>query len=382
MIRLSFFIILLLLSFAEVVLNVKKNKIITYFLYFIFGLFLALRYGQGTDYFAYLRAYESIPYSFNNLIEYIKYERMETGYVVFSAVIKSLGINFFGFVSIISIINVILLYRFVNHFTKFKVTALLLIYSIYSMPILESAFRQSIAISIVLGIVLVAKSKDKNMSALIGVIIASLFHSSALVSIFLLLFNFKNDRIYTFFIQKKNIFIIFIILFSILNFMNIIPLHYLLPSSLFEKVDPYSDMDMNFLGILNRVIFLFFIILLAVKANTTLNLKQKNMLIIYILGFSIYIIFLKFGMISRISIYYKIVEIALIPELISNYKRIKLKSVLPTTILLVFLVTTIYVKESTTALLQGNYYNNGFYEYPYITIFNKEEIYKCRILDE
>ena len=382
MIRLSFFIILLFFSFGELVLHGKKIRIFTYFLYFIFALFLSLRYGQGTDYFSYLMSYEKIPYGYNNIIEYIKDERMEIGYVFFSAIVKSLGINFFGFVSIVSFIHVILLYRFVNYFTKYKITALFLIYSIYSIPILESAFRQSIAISIVLGIVLVAKSKDKNLSALIGIIIASLFHSSALISIFFLLFNFKNDKLYTFFIRKKNIFIIFIILLSILNFMNIIPLYYLLPSFLFEKVNPYSNMDMNFLGIINRIVFLFFIILLAVKANTTLNLKQKNMLIIYILGFTIYIVFLKFGMISRISIYYKIIEIALIPELITSYKRIKLKSVLPTTILLFFLITIIYVKESTTALLQGNYYNNGFYEYPYITIFNKEEIYKCRILDE
>ena len=60
-----FILFLLVLLFFNL-LPIKRNHRIFVVLYFVFTILLCLRYGQGTDYYNYLRIYKALPNDYKN----------------------------------------------------------------------------------------------------------------------------------------------------------------------------------------------------------------------------------------------------------------------------------------------------------------------------
>lgn len=119
-------------------------------------LFLALRYGQGTDYFSYMRLYEEAP---GGLIPYKdfwgKNENIEFGWKLLEAAFQAVKAPFWVFMGVIGTASMLLLHRFVvKCCCGARMFALLLAYPTLYLSYLFSGVRQGLAICLFLGLML------------------------------------------------------------------------------------------------------------------------------------------------------------------------------------------------------------------------------------
>lgn len=137
------------------------------------------------------------------------------------------------------------------------------------------------------------------------------------------------------------------------------------------------------------------------KANLSLESKIENTLYsIYFIGFFIFNALSFSSIISqRLTMPMKAVEILLIPLEISlilsqrtatlssklfNNKRVSFKTVTVLCMVLIVICTVPnveFVKNIASYLVQSSYFTEiGVYEYPYLNIFNRSQIFKYRIV--
>lgn len=116
----------------------------------IFSAMLVLRFGQGTDYFAYQGIYEQIA-SIGSWKEiFSSTVHSEWGWKLLCWVSARISLSFVDFVACLSIFESILLYKFVSRYCPYKVFALLLIYPTFYLTYLFSGLRQGLVICIFL----------------------------------------------------------------------------------------------------------------------------------------------------------------------------------------------------------------------------------------
>ncbi|HOP10660.1 MAG TPA: EpsG family protein [Oscillospiraceae bacterium] len=146
-----------LLIFAAIAFLKKKD----YNLFFIASavvltLFLALRYGQGSDYFAYMRLYEEAPGGIISIQNFWgKNENVEIGWKLLEAVFQAIKAPFWVFIGAIGAASMLLLVRFaVKCCPGARTFALLLAYPTLYLTYLVSGIRQGLTICVFLGLML------------------------------------------------------------------------------------------------------------------------------------------------------------------------------------------------------------------------------------
>lgn len=192
------YIILVLLSvffsWLQQVGAVKNGLKITYFLVF---LFLALRHDFGNDYSGYFNSFLGLQSLKDDSFYFKGYEY---GWLYLNYFFKYLfgDIGFHVMIACMSAFTCFVLYRFTIKYIPSKYYAFaiaLLLLEPNNILVLSSGMRQALAVAIFL-LSFDYLLQRKYLHYLSGIILASLFHTSVLVLILLIVLNIVNWRIY------------------------------------------------------------------------------------------------------------------------------------------------------------------------------------------
>lgn len=271
--------------------------------YFLIFLFLSLRYDFGNDYMPYLDGY----------LELQKLDRSElyfrgneVGWLFLNYLYKSIfgDLGFHFMLAGMAAFTCFVLYRFTIKYISPEYYALsiaLLLLEPNNILVISSAMRQSIAVGIfLLNIDSLIEKRYVQYTA--GILLASLFHSSALFFLVLILVNFVNWKIHTPFIFFT--FALFLVFIS--NADELFKLINLLLES--QEVVFYSDYTENGFektkmgfGFALNVFMYLFIIIINRKAYDDMdryNIIKLNIFMLFLLVIAIAV-----PLASRLSFY-------------------------------------------------------------------------------
>lgn len=367
-----YIIIFIAIAFAAQLQIFSKKEYKYTFMIFSFALTLLsiIRFGSGTDYFAYAYHYGV---NADSIIESVSMQtNMNIGYRVIMGVFKSLGIGFDIFVFVISMFIMILYLSIINNNSKARVLSLFALFAIYYEIYVNSAMRQGLAMAIVFYALFKYFQRGKNIQYLILVLLAVTFHPSSLIMIAAPIIKFMYKRTFNLAWFNISIFILAIGFYFFRISRLIVTVANLVGIDIV-----YQSSEANYLSILLRLVFLMLIyILYKNNKSTSITEFEKVLIYIYYVGSLLFIAISDIQMFSRVLEYFTLLEIVLIPNLIINIKDVY--SRIAIYYFFVVLVGVIFVKDLASFTEQSDYKRIGATEYRYVTIFNKADILEYR----
>ena len=165
--------------------NEKEKRIFEISVLLLLCIISGTRYNLGgTDYFVYKKAYGAVPmirdFNFANIQNVDGTFEMEKGYLFLNSLVKTMGLNFYGFTLIHSMIFYLCMYIGLKRYTKnFNYFLVVFLYKMFFYDTFIS-MRQSISIAIFfIAVQFIEKRKPIKYFALC--ILAFLFHNSAII---------------------------------------------------------------------------------------------------------------------------------------------------------------------------------------------------------
>ncbi len=296
--------ILSILSFFEIIAKDKRVfKIIWFFLIVFMVLFVGFRDGTivGTDSPAYFRYYiEKLP-------------PVELGYKYINYLFSDIGLSYTLFLLFINLISLFNVGRFIKLNSFYLIFPLFIYFSDFYFYYNFSGIRQALALSFV-ALSVYYIFKDKKLISLLLILIASLFHVTALI--FILAFFVPKVRMELSKYIKFLLIVIIGVLVGSYIIENVPYLNYrfVYYSSMQEQSD--NIVGNYLIGILKRSIVLFAVLLVFkdfFKENKNFYLYN-----LYVVGFIIYVssylISPEFGV--RLGSYFVILDCILISSYI------------------------------------------------------------------
>lgn len=366
MIYFSIFIVILFLAIFELGTN-RNMREASNIVFVIITLLACFRYGVGQDYFSYMYIYNIVPNLNNPNFKTFEIHG-EYGYKFIQGLFKMYNINYSVFIFIFAIITMYLFYFYIKRNSNSYMVSLLIFYSMYYFTFINSGIRQGLTIGLFLTILLPILKKRHYLKYIMFTLLFSLMHTSIIVVLILPLIYFN--------FSKKS-FLVIVICAAMISFINIGIL--LKPfGSIYISYQSYIGAKINILGLMSRITIFGIVMILYKSVGNKINLEIKDIMKYYIVGFIIYIAFVRNDLIAaRLNVYFKCFEIILIPNLLKVLINKQRKILISYIICIVMMV--MWVKEINAALNQGNYFiRNNVLKYPYVTIFNKEDIYSFR----
>lgn len=309
-------------------------------------LFVSLRWETGSDWIPYKRYF----YTLDNI------DAFELGYVIINHLVRELTVNYTILLLICNFISLFLIYKFMEKYIKNRLISMSLFYSYYFIINYFGANRRIIAIGLLFYSIryIIERKKYKFV---ICVILAILFHRTAIL--FFPAYFISRNR----YSNKK--YIISFILFFMIGQLGLIEyvFQFILSkiyfgNTMFRKFEFYVNFGQGHtnysiisktMAILKRS-FLLMICFIYRERGEKEDKNYNLYLNIYFISILIYIIFNNFGEIFKtISIYYSIVEIALISIIFLSEKRKWHK-------IFIFFILIIFM------LIQLNSSLSGFYD--------------------
>ncbi|MBE7056338.1 MAG: EpsG family protein [Ruminococcaceae bacterium] len=389
------FVLVLLLTLAIIEYIKPMKKFVFPITFSALTLMLALRGGQGTDYFSYCRIYIH-----HDSPEY----HHEPGFNFVSEIFRNLNLPYTVFVFCFSVTIMVLLYFIVTKACENKFMALFTVYALYYLQFFENGVRQAMAMMLVLlGFILAAK-KQKIWYTLFFPLLGFMFHTSGIVGlIFILPYISVKWKSLDNLIRKRSV--IFSVLFAFVcvsllyisqwqklwNYLS------LLPENLYARIEPYiTTPTFSPMALMSRLAFLAVIVVLYIGCNGKLSDMNRMLFRGYLIGILLYCALFRSELVSsRFNAYLKVIEIVLIPNLIGHFT---LKNILKplfvsrlaekkrwldmsvkacVVIVTVGLLGFMYLKTTKDVMGQSKYNNPG-YIYPYFTVFNMKDMYSFR----
>lgn len=367
MVYLSLLIMLILFSLSEDFFKSNSKNKSSNALYIIASVALTaiacFRFGQGLDYTAYMTMYDVIS-KFDSLLSLFGSTiHGEKGFLFICYICSKSGMPFEIFVFGISIIEMLLLFRFIHIFSEHKTLSLLLSFHTLYLTYIFSALRQGLAICIFLGILLPLFIEKKIYKYVLGVFICSLFHSSSLIlllPIFTNKINFKNT-------QSVIIATTFCFLVGGLS----APFTNLFLSNLTDFSEKRMNIGISIFAILKRIGIGIMIIYLYknIYSSESKDKNIKPIYKIYIISLMLYGIFLGNSLVAaRLSSFFECMEIILIPSAISKDAKNKLATISFS----IIMASSMYFKNINEYIDRGHYYYFvNVFNYPYLNVFNE-----------
>lgn len=340
-------------------------------------LLLVLRFGQGTDYPGYMYIYEMTNMLFDpkdGFGAYMTRIHSEIGWKFLMIFFQLLKTDFRVVVIILSLSIMWCTNLGINRFCeKHKTLALFILYPTIYLTYYFSAMRQGIAMAIFFGVLLDKLLKKNYVQYIIGVILISTIHSASLCYLILPIALKINKKTF-------GICIVSGVLFSIAMIFD--PIREVIKNIAVmagASAGYFGTISLNWFSLVERTLMLSVIIVLIsrYKDNCDAMNRIAPILRIYIIGFLVYIcLFTNAFVSSRLAAMFKMSEFILIPMMIEEIEK-KVKYIY--VICLVCITSLIVYKNMNSYVAQGKYYEsiNGW-NFPYVTIFNKEDILKYR----
>lgn len=378
MLRLLVLFILIALTICEIFRDVKPAYKKAAFA--LLTIMLVFRFGQGTDYFSYHYLYENEVFF------------RDIGYSLLSFLCRSAGLPYPVFVAVIALICMALLYRFISRYSKYWFFSLLIVYCVYYMSYFESALRQVMALTIMLGLVIPFFTEKKYVGVFLSMLLAVSFHASALVLFFLPLIkegDEKSDiKFFAYLNTYSTHFLIMVAgVVTIILLLDFKLLVGFMPDFIRNRALSYVSSRPNIFAIINRAIFVVVAYYLALGPKEKIGKNNIFLLKVYLLGFGVYCLLAGADLIaSRINVYFRIIEIVLLPNLVyfnmkDAFLRGRKRLASWVGVVLACLVL-IYAKECYNVMLQASYNQPSYYNYPYVSVFNPGKILLYRSPDK
>lgn len=306
-----YFVLVILSVFFTWLQQVGAMKNGMKFSYFLIFLFLALRHGYGNDYSGYFNSYLGLQ-SLQDEDFYFKGN--EFGWLYLNYFFKYLfgDIGFHIMLASMAAFTCFVLYRLTTKYIppKYYTFAIaLLLLEPNNILVLSSGMRQSIAVAIFL-LSFDYLLQRKYIHYIAGLLLASLFHSSALVLVALIALNIVNWKIYL-----PYVFLILFVLFFLLNNLTAIfdQVNFLLESQ--ESV--YSgytkqEQEQQTYGLGFALYVFIYLTVLIVNRKTHYNIEQNTIVKIVLVMLFLAILGIAVQMVGRFSFY-------IFPVVVSSY---------------------------------------------------------------
>lgn len=353
----------------------NRNKNIIFFILIVaLTLITSIRYGSGTDYFSYRWYYNDIP---KNLISAITSDsHLDIGFRIIISILKNFGINFEGFIFIISIVIMTCYIQVINTNSKIKMISVFIFFSMYYEAYVTNLLRQGLSMSIFFVAYYNLLKKNKVKEYCLTIIIAAIFHKSILIALVCPIIHRYYKKL--FYNKKFNISILTIaLLICIFNGDKLINW----VSSLFGIIIPYEGEGVSLLALGLRLLMLFIVcILYKFSDKEKVDDFERFQIYTYFICIVIYLCIANNPLYSRFTDILSMIEIIMIPNLIYSITTYKKSIALLAIIISIMSIT--YIKDITISTYFGEYYEKGAVKYPYITIFNKSKILKYRYIRE
>ena len=376
-------IALLLFSLFEVY-SKRDRKWIFLTIIIALSLLLCVRYGQGTDYFAYNYLYVKTGNLVAELSRNVSEIHGETLWRVIQSLFVSVGMPFEVFVAIIALITSYFTYLAINRYSPYKVFSIFLLYPTYYLTYYYSAFRQGLIIAIFLGCGVNLLLKKRTAKYIILIFALSLIHIASLALLLIPLTNYLNIKTIKKIRWKKiiPIAIVLILLTAVSGIGQRVGIYVI------AEIKYYFSFNISILAILERTI-LFCAIYYFHNYKSKKKPTETEALLykVYSIGYILFMLLLPFATPSqRITAAFKSTEILIIP-IITKRLFVKRKNELgikiQTAFIVILAITSVAtVKNINTILYQGKYNEDiKIYNLKAVTIFNKKEIYNIRHSD-
>lgn len=284
-------------------------------------------YLGGTDYYAYEHLYKSVqPLSKSSLPRTMQlFEGTEKGFLILVVLVKSIGINFFGFTLIHSIIFYVLMYLGLKKYTdNFNFFIIVFLYKIFFYNTFIS-MRQSISIVLFFVSIKYIENRQPIKYWLLSAI-AFMFHNSAII-LFPIYFINKVK------ISKKVFAVIYIIglIFLVLNISGVLIIN---PGNFINKIFSSNDTALqksekyfdtsNALENINLFHSLEYYLIAVILYFNYKEIKEKEehadiIINLFIVLLPIFTVFRTFGIITRIKDYF----IFTYPIILYYFTRVK-----------------------------------------------------------
>lgn len=388
MIRIAILFIFLILAILE---YRKPMPPIVFRLAFLgMTLFLALRCGQGTDYFSY-------SYIYTHGVT----DGIEVGYAFLNDLFTALHLPYTVFVFFFSVSTMAVLYFILSKFALNKFMAFFVVYAVYYMQYFENGIRQAIAMLLVIAGFCLTLKKNRIWYLLGAVLLAYTLHNSALIGlVFLIPYLLDRSQTMREFIRRRHtiLLILFAALCSVFLWLSLSggleKIAGYLPDSLSVRIIGYlKSTTYSIMALFSRVAFLVVIAVLYYCAGEKVTRFERLLMQVYLIGFFLYCVMFTSDLIaSRMHAYFKLFEMLLIPNLLFYFdlKNIRrpafvaqrivpwleahkgirvlphVSAVLVPCVLLVFM----YCKTTWDVMEQSKYYEPSYWNYPYFSVFS------------
>ena len=333
-------------------------------------LFLAVRFGVGVDYFSYGIIYYTLPSNFNLASFFIN--GVELGFSLIMILLKKLHLSYDFFIFFYSVVSMVFLWKIFSY-SQNKFFSLTIFLLNYFLPYSMTAIRQFFAMILFI-LVLIEYLRYKNIIKYFIAIffVAICFHISVLAYMilpFLLNINFlsfkrlKNPA-YFLILCVFSFFCSFIFIRMLISAISLV-----LPKFAFYFGKKLT-VSYNFFSVAVRLIFALLVIFILNKNKYKLSKINEKICQVYLIGVLFYMFLGGIQLLSRLTDYLTFIEILVFPNIIVE-KKIKDSLIVRQGILFIFLI--LYLKDINSSISLGRYNNNHFFDYPYITIFNKND---------
>lgn len=285
----------------------------------------SLRHYIGTDYGTYVEIFNGI-HSIND------YSYLEIGFRFIIVLIKTVTHNSNWLFVVMAAISIYYLYKGIKESSKKPLVSIFIYFNIFYIGYIFNAMRQGFAMSIFLYSLKYFKAKDLKKIIILS-IIASTIHSSGLY--ILLAYVLKYVKI------EKKLYPYIVGVGVILCLFN--PFEFIITNIpipvIREKFMVYSQYSEN-IGLVSIAQRLIILVLLIINNDKFEDEEDRSILNIYIWGWILYCILSFDGVITtRVNMFFRVLEVILLPNLINKIDDIKMKKLIYVFIVLWTLAT-------------------------------------------
>lgn len=361
-----YYFVFLILLFASLI-EIRTGRINSRLFYLVFLIITAMsvfRYGQGTDYFNYEGLFNGFCAMCDTAPAYTVFIAREPGYNLIQFCGYLLNLDYVQFVGLVALGTMFCFYKFLKRECSLSIFSLFCFYVLFYMTYELSAIRQGIVMSLFFLWSYPLIKQRKILKYIFSIIVLATIHTSAIILLFIIFFEKLS-------IGRKNIKIYFIISVFLLFVGQ--PLLSKLPFVSFFSDHLEETASSNFiLAKAIRIIVVAFILFFPAylfKDNNKEYLEKKYL----VYGFFVYTLcsFSELAS-SRVWAYFLGFEIMLLGKMSTNFNKSRLKKQF--LYLFAIILSILWIKDVNGYIKQANYRNCNLFSYPYITVFEGDDV--------
>ena len=364
--------IISILAIISLFMNDRRNRKIESFIFVLLMVFFALRFPLGTDIDTYNEIYSNTTNSLISAIKGIPYPD-NIGYNVFMTIAKILNLDFNGYMLyfnvIIGLIIGIVCYKKSDNLL---ISLVILVGSGIIQVYYSGMLRQMIVMALFLYAYYRYLENNNYFMYYAIVFIAISFQWIALVLLFIplvkIFFDNTNGKVRIILPLIATVLLFFVMVYIVPKYAYLVPGRF----GQYLYADVFSP-----IGLVSRIIVLFGVIVPFIFADRD-ELSSFDIFSVYLCYISllIYIVLSQNAIFSRVSDMISIIEIILVPKLISNISN-KNKSIISA--LLIISINFIFLFSDIHYIANQSLKNISLKEYPLIYVWediNYQELFK------